>query len=244
MARGASSVDDPYPNRLLLEEEYKRKALAWLTGDYHQEIVRDGKTRQQLFLETAPATARVRFDFGDLQTVFAKRETRKVQGNGTVRYQGRQYAMPDAGLIVWQGQQVVLLVNDIFPETVIEVGIQERGGLRLLGRLELMDIAANSVRASQYRRDAKEHMAELKRLSAEVQRQYLQPEMRADIALERTLTATTGSLSTGESFTLTTRLERDPDAVVRQQIADAVTAMQEDNLILDAPVDDLLEGNL
>jgi putative transposase len=232
-AAGCPADNDPYPHRLLLEDEFKRKALLWLTRDYHQEIVANGKTREQLFLETAPASSRGRYNFGDLRTVFAKRSTRTVRGNGTIAYNGIPYGVADASLVIYQGQTIEVFEDDTMPEPVLEANIPHRGFVKL----EPMNVAANSATARQYRRDAKVALDELRDLSKRVAVEFINPELRYDRVLEQAKPAPTYAIAPISDVTL----ERDPERAEREDIAAAVREVLAEGIILDDNVDHMFE---
>lgn len=231
-AAGCPADNDPYPHRLLLEDEFKRKALLWLTRDYHQEIVANGKTREQLFLETAPANSRGRYNFGDLRTVFAKRSTRTVRGNGTIAYNGIPYGVADASLVIYQGQTIEVFEDDTMPEPVLEANIPHRGFVKL----EPMNVAANSATARQYRRDAKVALDELRDLSKRVAVEFINPELRYDRVLEQAKPAPSTYAIAPISDVV---LERDPERANREDIAAAVQEALGDGIRLDDNVDHL-----
>lgn len=233
-AAGCPAQSDPYPERLLLEDEFKRLALLWLTRDYHQEIVANGKTREQLFLESAPAASRGRYSFGDLRTVFAKRSTRKIRGNGTVQYNGIAYGVADASFVAMQGMEIEVFEDDTMPEPVLEAQVPHRGFVRL----EPLNIAANSERARQYRRDAKASLDELRELSKKVAAAFVNPELRYDRVLEQAKPITTYALPASTEMVL----ERDPQAAEREEMAAALLEAAEMGIRLDDDVTHLLDG--
>jgi len=131
----AEGGPDPYPERLLTEEEFKHRALLWLTQDYHKSLL-GRKTREELFVETAPRSSRVRYDFGDLMLLFSRQETRRVRGNGTITLRGRAWGLPDGSLVRYQGMDVVVLINEILPAAQYTVALPRRDGSLQLEKAE------------------------------------------------------------------------------------------------------------
>ena len=107
---------DPYPERLLTENEFKRGAMNWLTSDYHQRVV-GGKTPQEHYLETAPLASFAHPDWDELMLLASDKLPRKIGGNGAIRYNNQSWVPDRESLFKWQGGQAVLLVNRLIPGT-------------------------------------------------------------------------------------------------------------------------------
>ena len=151
VARGARPEDDPYPRRLLLEEEYKRLALAWFLEDWHRQPV-DGVSRLDLWRATVPQHLLVRYDLGDLYLLTAIKEKRIVRGNGTVQYRGRSYVLAGGSLIPWQGMPVWVLEVTVLPGQPLRVALENPDGtLSVLGELVPEPLRADSLEAQAQR---------------------------------------------------------------------------------------------
>jgi putative transposase len=234
---------DPYPNRLLLEHEYKRLALLWITQDYHKELIANplGKgslTREELFAKTAPASSLIEYPFDDLRMIYAKRYPRSVRGNGTVQINARAYGLPDASLLAYQGQKIVILEDDLLHQTVYTAAVQERENLRILGRLEDMTFASDTDEARAYRRAAREEAKSIMQRADEIRAAFNDPQMRYERALENAakLEPVSHPLKASPA-----QLETDPDAKTKAAIQDSLKRFMADGLVLDKPVDDLLQ---
>jgi putative transposase len=251
LAGGGAKDKDPYPNRLLTEEEYKLKFLLWLTEDYHRQVGKRGRTRLEDFLRTATPSSRAKYDFGDLQLVFSKRETRTVRGNGTVTYANKPWGMADAGLVPYQGREIVVLINDMMPAQELLAALPEGENLRILGPLSCMDFSALGPEAVQYRKAAREKVANVKELALELQRQMTDPRYRHDQVLadkNPDIPAPEPGPPEPIQFTLSAdapdaRLVRDPNAITRMTLEDLQAEFDPDGLglIFD---DDLSDMNL
>jgi putative transposase len=177
---------DPYPDRLLTEDEYKQKALAWIVADYHQRT-HLGLTRVQHYLDTAPLTNRAQVNFDELMLMFSDYVQRTVEGNGFVRWRNRKWALQDAGLIRWQGQKVVLLINELIPgQEQRKVGVEQPGGeLLILGDLVPFSGSALNESNTAYRAAAKTALKELRANAEEIRETLTDPTWRHDRVLER-----------------------------------------------------------
>jgi putative transposase len=185
IARGAPADADPYPNRLLLEDEYKRRMLLWLTVDYHAQAVQGSRTRLDLYTSSAPPSSRVAFNLGDLTLAFSQRLARTVRGNGTIFYRNRAYALPNGDLMAYQGATIAVLVNDLMPDRTLTAAMPTPHGLRVLGVLEDVTFASDSDEARAYRRKAREVVRDLRAMADAIQHEYTNPELRHDRVLER-----------------------------------------------------------
>ena len=181
----AEGGPDPYPERLLTEEEFKHRALLWLTQDYHKSLL-GRKTREELFVETAPRSSRVRYDFGDLMLLFSRQETRRVRGNGTITLRGRAWGLPDGSLVRYQGMEVVVLINEILPAAQYTVALPRRdGSLQILGALESQNWSALGEEAREMRRKLRQQIRDIHAAADEIRAQFTNPMVRLDQALSR-----------------------------------------------------------
>jgi putative transposase len=227
-------------DRLLTEDEFKQAALAWLTMDYHREIRKGGKSYQELFLETAPPESRARFNFGDLSLVFSRQERRKVRGNGTVVYEGRAWGLADGSLIAHQGDEVVLLVNDLMPAQNLVAALPVGDRLQVLGPLAPMDFAATSDEAREMRRRIKAQAKSILEAAEEVRRQFTDPTYRHDRVLERLAGAPELAKPEPQTFHLAApeaRLEADPEAQSRTEMQSALEDFLAEGFVLDEEYD-------
>ncbi|PZA07779.1 hypothetical protein DNA98_05585 [Meiothermus sp. Pnk-1] len=222
-------------DRLLTEEEFKNAALLWLTMDYHREIRKGGKSYQELFLETAPPASRARFNFGDLSLVFSRQERRKVRGNGTVVYEGRTWGLADGSLIAHQGDEVVLLVNDLMPAQNLVVALPVGDRLQVLGPLVPMDFAAGSDEAREMRRRIRAQVKSILEAAEEVRRQFTDPTYRHDRVLERL--AAKPEPQTFHLAAPEARLEADPEAQSRAEMQSALEDFLAEGFVLDEEYD-------
>ncbi len=236
---GADPSTDPYPNRLLLEDEYKRLALLWLTADYHKEIVHKGFTREMLFASSAPRETLVEYNFDDLGLLFSKRHTRTVRGNGTIALNGRAYGMPGGELMAYQNLSITVLEDDRMDTVALRAAIAENGNLRILGDLTEMTWRSDSDEAKAYRKNAKKYAQSVQERANQIAQEYNNPELRYERALEHASGLESLSITTPLKAT-PARIETDPDAALRLEIEAATQSFHERGLILDAPVDDLL----
>ena len=245
LAAGGSKDKDPYPNRLLTEEEYKHKALLWLTEDYHRQVMKRGQTRLEDFIKTALPSSRARFDFGDLQVVFSKRERRTVRGNGTITYNNKPWGMVDAGLVPYQGREIVVLVNDMMPAQELLAALPEGENLRILGPLSSMDFSALGPEAVQYRQRAREKVANVKQLALELQTQMTDPRYRHDQILadqNSDIAAPEPGPPTPIEIVLnadapTAKLVRDPSEAQRITLENLVAEFEADGYVFDDMAD-------
>ncbi|WP_299427189.1 DDE-type integrase/transposase/recombinase [uncultured Meiothermus sp.] len=177
---------DPYPERLLTEEEFKYQALLWLTRDYHKSLIRGSKTREEWFVQTAPAASRAQYHFGDLMLLFARQEKRRVRGNGTITLRGRPWGLADGSLVRYQGMEVVVLINEILPAAELSVALPRRDGtLEILGPLQSQNWNALGDEAREHRRKLRQHIRDIHTAADEIRAQFMNPTYRHDQALER-----------------------------------------------------------
>jgi putative transposase len=230
---------DPYPERLLLEEEYKHRALLWLTMDYHKQVVKGGQTREELFLSSAPATTRPVFNYDDLHIVFSRREKRRVRGNGTVTLGSRVYGLPDASLIAYQGMDVIVIINDLLPEVQPLVALERGAHLQILGALEPMEWRSDADEARAYRKAAKKAVKTILEAAADIRLAYTDPLLRHDAVLQK-LAGESAPTPAIQPITLSAPkavLITDPNAAFAQQLADDEAQFLADGFVLDAPID-------
>ncbi len=181
----AEGGPDPYPERLLTEEEFKHRALLWLTQDYHKSLL-GSQTREELFVQTAANSSRVRYDFGDLMLLFSRQETRRVRGNGTITLRGRAWGLPDGSLIRYQGMDVVVLINEILPAAQYTAALPRRdGSLQILGALESQNWSALGEEAREMRRKLRQQIRDIHAAADEIRAQFMNPMVRLDQALSR-----------------------------------------------------------
>jgi putative transposase len=178
---------DPWPERLLLEDEYKQRALQWLIGSWHREPLEDGLSRKDLFRAFVPRHRLLEFHLEDLYLLTAYQAERKVRGNGTVEYRGRTwYLDPKQGsLLPWQGQKVVILDVQVLPGQPLRVALKNPDGtLKVLGELLPEPLRADSLEARAKRAADK---AAIRALQEEAKRlvEELAPAVRMEEILER-----------------------------------------------------------
>ncbi len=188
VAAGMPADDDPYPNRLLLEEEYKARALAWLLQDWHRKPVdKEGFSRADLFRAYVPRHRLVRLDLGDLYLLTAHQTERVVRGNGVVAYRGRNYYLrpEDGSLIPWQGQKVIVLEVQVLPGQPLRAALrQPDGSLKVLGELIPEPLRADSLEAKAKRLADKAAIRAVREAAQELTAQ-LGPAVRFEEILER-----------------------------------------------------------
>lgn len=177
---------DPYPERLLTEDEYKRKALVWLVTEYHRTL-HLGKTPVEHYLETAPVSARAVVSFDELMTLFSNREVRTVEGNGWVRWRNRKWALSDASLVKYQRQKIVILANELVPGAEqIKAALElPDGNLAILGDLVPYGGSALDEANRAYRQAAKGVLSDLAARAEDVLETWIDPEWRHDRVQER-----------------------------------------------------------
>jgi len=187
VAAGMPPEEDPYPNRLLLEEEYKAKALAWLLQDWHRKPVDGNLSRADLFRAFVPRHRLVRLDLGDLYLLTAYQTERVVRGNGTVAYNGKTYYLrpEDGSLIPWQGQKIVVLDVRVLPGQPLRAALrQPDGSLKVLGELVSEPLRADSLEAKAKRLADKAAIRAVREAAQELAAQ-LGPAVRFEEILER-----------------------------------------------------------
>lgn len=183
---GMPEAHDPYPNRLLLEEEYKRLALAWFLEDWHREPLPDGLSRLDLFKAFVPRHTLVRYDLGDLYLLTANKARRLVRGNGTVQYKGRYYVLDGGSLIPWQGMPVWVLEVNVLPGQPLKVALENRDGtLEVLGNLVPEPQRADSLEAKAQRALDRAAMRALQAEAERLREELQVPAMRLEAVLER-----------------------------------------------------------
>jgi putative transposase len=187
VAAGMPPEEDPYPNRLLLEEEYKAKALAWLLQDWHRKPVDGNLSRADIFRAFVPRHRLVRLDLGDLYLLTAYQTERVVRGNGTVAYNGKTYYLrpEDGSLIPWQGQKIVVLDVRVLPGQPLRAALrQPDGSLKVLGELVPEPLRADSLEARAKRAADKAAIRAVREAAQELAAQ-LGPAVRFEEILER-----------------------------------------------------------
>jgi putative transposase len=186
VAAGMPPEEDPYPNRLLLEEEYKAKALAWLLQDWHRKPVDGNLSRADLFRAFVPRHRLVRLDLGDLYLLTAYQTDAGGAGNGTVAYNGKTYYLrpEDGSLIPWQGQKIVVLDVRVLPGQPLRAALrQPDGSLKVLGELVPEPLRADSLEAKAKRLADKAAIQAVREAAQELAAQ-LGPAVRFEEILE------------------------------------------------------------
>ncbi|MDW8357863.1 DDE-type integrase/transposase/recombinase [Thermus sp.] len=177
---------DPYPNRLLLEEEYKRLALAWLLEDWHRKPLEDGLSRLDLFRLFVPQRTLVRYELGDLYLLTATKTRRVVRANGAVHYRGRPYVLEGGSLIPWQGMPVWVLEVNVLPGQPLKVALEgPDGSLEVLGNLVPEPLRADSPEAKAQRALDRAAMQALREEAERLKEELSLPAMRLEAVLER-----------------------------------------------------------
>lgn len=233
VAEGMPPERDPYPDRLLLEEEYKGRALQWLLGTWHREPLEDGLSRLDLFRAFVPRHRLAEYRLEDLYLAAAYQVERVVRGNGTVQYRGRTwYLDPRHGsLLPWQGQKVVLLDVQVLPGQPLRVALKNPDGtLRVLGELLPEPLRADSLEARAKRAADR---AAIRALQEEARRlvEELSPAMRLEDMLERL--SGLAPLPRRERITLRAQELPAPSPEEIARGAEELAAELEDDLVLD-----------
>jgi putative transposase len=235
VAAGMPPEEDPYPNRLLLEEEYKAKALAWLLQDWHRKPVDGNLSRADLFRAFVPRHRLVRLDLGDLYLLTAYQTERVVRGNGTVAYNGKIYYLrpEDGSLIPWQGQKIVVLDVRVLPGQPLRAALrQPDGSLKVLGELVPEPLRADSLEARAKRAADKAAIRAVREAAQELAAQ-LGPAVRFEEILER-LSGLAPLPARRERVAL--RAQQELPAPSPEEVAKAAAELEaelEDDLILD-----------
>jgi putative transposase len=226
---------DPWPERLLLEDEYKQRALQWLISSWHRETLEDGLSRKDLFRAFVPRHRLLEFHLEDLYLLTAYQAERKVRGNGTVEYRGRTwYLDPKQGsLLPWQGQKVVILDVQVLPGQPLRVALKNPDGtLKVLGELLPEPLRADSLEARAKRAADR---AAIRALQEEAKRlvEELAPAVRMEEILER-LSGLAPLPARRERVVL--RAQQELPAPSPEEVAKAAAELEaelEDDLILD-----------
>ena len=120
-------------NRHLTIGEYQSYILANIITYYHDEVLSDGKTRTQRFLDTAPPETLVIHNEDDLSMVIGERFTR-VARKGSIRYNNEEWAIPDGTLAAYDGEVWCISDPFVFGDDQLLIGWEDsRGTLRKLG---------------------------------------------------------------------------------------------------------------
>jgi putative transposase len=182
---GAPPERDPYPKRLLLEEEYKKLALAWFVRDWHEKPL-DGMSRLGLFKAFVPPATQVRYDLGDLYLLTAVRSRRQVRANGAVHYKGRAYVLEGGSLIPWQGRPVWVLEVTVLPGQPLRAALERPDGtLEVLGNLVPEPASAASLEAQAQRALDREALQRVREEAEALRAELEVPAMRLEAVLER-----------------------------------------------------------
>lgn len=188
LASGARPESDPLQNpdptrrRLLLPNEFKSAALAWLTADYHHRGV-DAPAKR--FAAHAPPATLIAYQIGDLNAIFSIQHRRVVRGNGTVEFRNQRWHLPDGSLVAHQGREVVILENQIFPDEPLRVAVLERKSLVVLGALELEPTNALSPEAVAARHARRGVVRQIAARAAEIHQTLGAPQWGLGPTLER-----------------------------------------------------------
>ncbi|WP_243092575.1 DDE-type integrase/transposase/recombinase [Thermus hydrothermalis] len=177
---------DPYPNRLLLEDEYKRKALAWFLEDWHRRPLEDGLSRVDIFRMCVPRRTLIQYELGDLYLLTAYKTKRIVRKNGAVQYKNRSYVLEGGSLIPWQGMPVWVLEVSVLPGQPLKVALENPDGtLEVLGNLAPEPLRADSLEAAVQRRLDRAAMRALHEEAERLREELAVPAMRLEAVLER-----------------------------------------------------------
>ena len=154
--RGKPADRDPKKNeRLLTLAEFRHFMIEMVTTDYHDTIVK-GKTRLQHFLGTVPTKSQRLYSEEDLLLVLARRTTRTVNPDGSVRFNNRFWTVESGELATLRGLEVLVLANPVTPEVPYCFAWEpSRGGLELIGKAVLMPERADSDEARALRANEK-----------------------------------------------------------------------------------------
>jgi len=128
MERGLSQ-DPGYGERLLTMNEYQYAVLSWLIGDY-QNPIEGGKTRLDYYRESVIETnTQHLISPEDLFLLIARRDKRRVEGNGQIRFGNRRWAILDGSLINYQNLPVWVLQDQFaIGEDRLWIAYEERNG--------------------------------------------------------------------------------------------------------------------
>ena len=227
-------------DRMPTEEEFKQAALLWLTMDYHQTVLKGSQTRQELFLSSAPRGSWVRFNFGDLNLLFSRRERRTVRGNGTVHFGNRPWGLADGSLVAHQGREIVILVNELMPSGELVAALPLGDRLQVLGPLVSMSLAALGDEARAIRRRMKQQAKSILQAAEEIRRAFTDPTWRHDRVLQAKSGLEPAAPET-QVYHLAhpeARLQTDPLEAQRLELEAAAREMQEAGIELESNVDD------
>lgn len=154
-------ADPGYGERLLTLTEYRDYMLDIIFVDYH-DTVKNGKSRLQHFLETAPATSQRLYSQEDLMLAIAKRTPRTVNPDGSVRFGNRFWTVATGELANFRklvdfiNIEVLVLTNPATPDTPYLIAWEPpQGGVEIIGRAELMPGRADSDDARLLRANSK-----------------------------------------------------------------------------------------
>lgn len=133
---GADPQRDPYPDRLLTDDELRTKFTAWLSMRYHREPknAKTKKPRRDLFLDTVTAESQMEYDTTYLKVLLSDHRNCVVQPGGQIRFKNRYYTLANGRLKGYEGETVVLLYSPLpgIPFQQIAEKLED-GSLRPLG---------------------------------------------------------------------------------------------------------------
>jgi putative transposase len=179
-----SGQQDPgWGNRLLTLTEYQQACMDWLIGEYHDWQV-DGKSRLEHFLETAPRNTQRLYSRADLMLTLARRTTRTVNPDGSIRLNNRRWTVESGELINHAGREVLVLSNQFGSEEEHLIAWRDASGkLQEIGRAIPVPDRADSEQARELRHRSQAQAKRALQAAREAKRELTQPELVVSKAL-------------------------------------------------------------
>lgn len=145
---GRGLTQDPgWGNRLLTLGEYQERVMDWLLVEYHPWVVH-GQSRLQHFLETVPPRTQSLYSREELMLVLARRTTRVVNPDGSIRLNNRYWTVESGELINYVNREVLVLTNQFAAgEEHLIAWREPSGALRPIGAAVPMPERADSDEA-------------------------------------------------------------------------------------------------
>lgn len=159
--RWMDGEDIPLHQRFPTITEYQNQVLAWLIAEYHAgkhispTNVRDGKTRMEHFLQTAPPETMRVLNRDELAHQMGKRHRRVVRG-GVVRFDNQILTLPDGALAAYDRLTVALITDAFSLGQDIKIVYESDMGDVPLGYAILAPQNALSAEAIAFRKCARE----------------------------------------------------------------------------------------